>query len=165
MAIERFAGSSGRLKFAYTDQTLEGDGGVPSDVPAFDGAGSADTVGAITKWQVEDTHDRSGNRLFTYDSPATPDGVVYPELTVGGTGYWTATVEAVVDRESVGDLYVGRVVLADLLYHRASSGGVGFGHWNCGGVIASARYVTGVNERVALLSLTIDGDGVFPTPS
>lgn len=163
MPTERFAGTSGRLILSFVDQTTEDADGKPTDVPDFT-VEAGDAQASILKWEVADTKDGGTNRLYTYDSPITSDAVVYPELTLGGTGYWTATVEAVVDRDEIEDYFVGRVLVADFVYKRSDVASQ-FGHHECGGVISNVRFVTGIDSRTAMLSISIDGDGAFPPPS
>lgn len=159
MAFTPFQGSDGRLKAIKVAADLT--------VPAPTITGTTAAVASITKWAVtfEDQH---GDPIWTFESSATANGMLWGLQINGGVQVWKAEIEAYLDGDSSStyaayELFQnGSWLKADFVYDKA----VGTGHYACGAKVAGLRLLgPEVKSGPVKFGCSLLGHGAFPTLS
>lgn len=156
MAFTPYSGTSGRLAVVAVAPT-----GL-TDVITF--AGARSTMIEVVSWKISPQRDGGVPEVLTFESEADAQYTLYPTKLRGGVARWTAEVSCVVDGDTTNSFEkvpFGAALVIDFVYHK---GGLK-GWYGCKGVVASQPTQTGVTEKTATFTFTVEGSGPLPTPT
>lgn len=154
MAIEYYAGTSGRVKAIKITPDLT------TDEVAY--AGTTLTMAEIQSWEINWSQE-SPPESITFESEADAEGHLYPEIHRGGIARWSGTLTALVNgdtTDSFAALPSGCFFIADMLFHKSSSDG--FANLKC--KMTGRPVKTGVQEKMATFTMNFVGSGALAAP-
>lgn len=156
MAFTPYSGTSGRVELIPVAPSGT------TDVITFTG-----TTGAMVEavsWKISPQRDGGVPEVLTFESEADAEYMLYPTKIRGGVARWTAEVSCIVDGDtsnSFEKVPFGCALVIDFVYHKGGSKG----WYGCKAVVASMPTQTGVTEKTATFTFSVEGSGPLPTPT